>query len=179
MRIARILVLAAVASSAALFSLGIASGRPDSPAAVSKHADDEQAIRLVFEKMTAAWARGDGAGFAQAFSPDARFVNIQGLILSGSEEIGRHHTALFAGPYKGTRATIAASDIRFLRPDVAIVAVSGALVPPKGADAEAAAAMARAEFVVTCTLARSDRGWAIESFQNTMKPPPDAPPRQP
>ncbi len=179
MRTARILVFTVVWSGAALLTLDRAHGRPHSPAAVSKHTDDEQAIRLVFESLTAAWARGDGAGFAAAFSTNARFVNIDGLALAGRAEIEKHHTALFAGPYKGTHAIIAATDIRFLKSDVAIVAVSAAMLPPDAPEAAAEAAKTQPPFVITCTLARDERRWAIESFQNTRKPAPGAPPDKP
>lgn len=180
MRIAQILVYAAVTSGVALLiTLDRAWGRPDSPAAASKHAGDEQAIRLVFEGLTAAWARGDGAGFAAAFSTDARFVNIEGLALAGRADIEKHHAALFAGPYKGTRAAVGATAIRFLRPDVAIVAVSAAVLPPDAPEAVAEAAKTNPPFVITCTLARDERGWAIESFQNTPKQAPRATPDKP
>lgn len=179
MRTARILVFTAVACGAALLTLDRAAGRPDSPAAVSKRADDEQAIRLVFEKISTAWAQGDGAGFAAAFSTDARFVNIEGLALAGRAQIEKHHAALFAGPYKGTRAAVGASEIRFITPDVAIVAVSAAVLPPNAPEGAAEAAKTQAPFVITCTLARNDLGWAIESFQNTMKPAPGATPGKP
>jgi hypothetical protein len=52
--------------------------------AADKSADDEDAIRCIYQQMIDAWNAGDGAAFAAPFTDDANFVAFEGTRLKGS-----------------------------------------------------------------------------------------------
>ena len=55
------------------------------------------------------------------FTPDADFVNVQGRWMKGVDEIRRGHKEEGATRLKDAKITLVELDIRFIRPDVAVV----------------------------------------------------------
>lgn len=62
-----------------------------------------ESMVAVPERMVEAWNRGDAAGFAADYAPDAEFVAFDGTVLSGHEAIVAFHQPLFDTVLKGTR----------------------------------------------------------------------------
>lgn len=55
------------------------------------------------------------------FTPDADFINVQGRWMKGVDEIRRGHKEEGATRLKDAHITLVELDIRFIRPDVAVV----------------------------------------------------------
>ncbi len=88
--------------------------------------DRESAVLEVLAGVKDAWNAGDAIAFAGLFAEDADYVTFFGLNVPGRDAIEASHRALFEGPLKGSQ--LVGSDeqpkVRFVRPDVAIVAVA-------------------------------------------------------
>ena len=84
-------------------------------------ADDDRAIHGLFAQMEEGWNQHDGAAYARVFAEDADFIAVTGLRAHGRETIARGHQEIFDTVFAGTSITLAAHEIRYLRPDVALV----------------------------------------------------------
>lgn len=111
MRIPSLLAVALVA-----FTLGISCAK----AATS----DEDAVRAVAAKETAAWLKYDPKAVASLYTADAIWQNPFGVRIHGSAQLEKFLTNLFARPgYRSAKDTSAAKviDIRFPAPNVAVL----------------------------------------------------------
>ena len=127
---------------------------------------DRAPVDAVLARLSAAWDAGDAAAYAARFTPDATYVVFDGTVLRGAEAIGDVHRWLFDGPLKGSRMSglaVPSTDVRFLRPDVAVALVEGGGVRPDG---EAGVTPDRAS-VVSFVLVDTADGWRVAAFQNT------------
>jgi uncharacterized protein (TIGR02246 family) len=62
-----------------------------------------------------------GSPTSPGFTPDADFVNAEGRWMKGVEEIRRGHTTEDEGKLKDANIRLIELEIRFIRPDIAIV----------------------------------------------------------
>jgi uncharacterized protein (TIGR02246 family) len=100
----------------------------------TNHAADEAAIKAVIaEHFMAGWNGHDAHLFASAFASDADFTNVRGMNASGRENIEQFHVQAFQKMFMQSHQTGELKQIRFLKPDVAVVDVrwemTGALTP--------------------------------------------------
>ena len=137
---------------------------------------DESAQRKeIFELGKAlqdAWNRGDAAGYASLFADDADFVAWNGSYGRGRQAIEDGHRQLFDGPLNGSRMILVGDDaesappesLRFVRPDVAIMVMSGVVTLPgqsaTGPDHQS---------VQTFVLTRNVNRWRVAAFHNTRR----------
>jgi uncharacterized protein (TIGR02246 family) len=125
---------------------------------------DIAAIQAVFDRLIAAWNRGDGAAYGALFTPDADYIDVTGTHTQGGAAIGQMHQFLFDGPLQGSRlddAAPVADRVQFLAPDVALLIGGGA-----SRLAGQAAAPADRQSVNTTVLVKRDGAWHIRAFQN-------------
>ena len=126
----------------------------------SSHAADEAAIRENVKQMETGWNTKSGALFAKPFAEDADYVVINGMYIKGRSVIDTAHQRIFDTIYKDTTITLAVKQIRFLRPDVAVVHVNGRRSgPTKELTTEA---------MLTLFMTKEKNGWTIAAFQNTQ-----------
>lgn len=94
------------------------------PAAVAlaQDAASETAIRTIVAEQFVAWNAGDGQAYARHLAADASFTNVFGMVMYGAPAFARRHAEILATFYKGTTKHHAIRRIRFVTPDVAIVA---------------------------------------------------------
>ncbi len=123
------------------------------------NAQDEAAIRALFDKQDQAWKRRDGEGFAAQFSEDADFINITGKALRGRDEIARHHNGLFTTVYRDASVKVGEMRIRFIRSDVATIEAESTLTRSGQPDRHA-------HFLAVAT--RQDDRWQIRAFHNMI-----------
>lgn len=122
---------------------------------------DEVKLRALFDRLTEAWNRGDGAAYAALFAENATYVVIDGTVYRGRRAIAEGHQAIFDTFFKGSILRGRLTEIRFVRPDLAIVVRTGSVnlagAPPPSEDETVQT------FIATC-----DAGdWVFQAFQNT------------
>src|ERR1043165_5550862 len=98
--------------------------------AVDTQSADEAAMRESVKQMETGWNTKSGALFAKPFAEDADYVVINGMYIKGRATIEAGHQRIFDTIYKDTTLSLTVKQIRFLRPDVGVVHVSGQRVGP-------------------------------------------------
>jgi uncharacterized protein (TIGR02246 family) len=124
---------------------------------------DEAAIRGIVEQMVKGWSMKSGAEFAKPFAEDSHYVVINGFHIKGRAANAASHQQIFDTIFKNTSLMLTVEQIRFVRPDVAIVHVSGSRKPTKQADSSTPIVNAR----ITMVMVKNDGKWEIAAFQNT------------
>lgn len=123
------------------------------------HAADEAALRESVKQLEAGWNTKSGALFAKAFAEDADYVVINGNYIKGRAVIETAHQRIFDTIYKDTNITLTVKQIRFLRPDIAVVHVEGRRTSATKELAQDA--------MLTLMMTKEKQGWVIAAFQNT------------
>jgi len=152
----KILALAAVALAACtLYSAALAAGNNA----------DEAAIRENVRQMEAGWNAKSGAQFAKPFAADADYVVINGMYIKGQAAIAGGHQAIFDTIYRESTLSLAVKQVRMLRPDVAVVHVTGSNKVTRGGEASTT------EAIITLVMTKESGAWKIAAFQNTEVKP--------
>ena len=130
--------------------------------------EDRTAIEAVANGLVRAWNSGNGAGYAAYCDEDADHVNIFGMHARGRQEIADGHNTIFRTVYAGSTLECQVEHARYLRPDVALVHLRAHLKVPQGPVA------GEMHSVPTVVMQRTDDGWSIMAFHNTLvkQPPP-------
>jgi len=118
--------------------------------------DDEIAIRSLLTRLHNAWARGDGAAYAQCFAEQSDYITFNGMHLRGRTENAALHSALFRGALKGTKLSNEIESIELLSSSIALVHTAGS---------------GRKRSYQTYVLVKLGADWLIRSFQNTRVQP--------
>jgi len=127
---------------------------------------DQAAIRANVEQMVKGWNTKSGAEYAKPFAEDSDYVVINGFHIKGRAANAAGHQQIFDTIFKNTNLTLVVEQIRFLRPDVAVVHVFGTRRPTREADS-ALIGDAR----ITMTMVKNNGKWEIAVFQNTAIQP--------
>ena len=133
-------------------------------------ADD--AINAALDRQADGWNQGNGAVFAQDFTPDARFINVRGDLVVGREAIIKAHNFILNGPYKGSHLRVEVDSITYPASTVAIVDVlltvtNFKTLPPGLVPTEPDAMRTRMKFV----FVEQGGEWKIAAGQNTIISP--------
>jgi len=127
--------------------------------AQNDRAADEAAIRDNVKQLVTGWNTKNGAAFAKPFAEDADYVIINGHYIKGREAIATAHQRIFDTIFKDTTITLNVTQVRFIRPDVAVVHASGRRDSP----VKELNQSATLSFVMT----KEGKTWTIAAFQNT------------
>lgn len=145
--------------------IAVAACAAGSPARASNahaaSAADEAAIRENVRQMETGWNAKSGALFAKPFAADADYVVVNGMHLRGREAIEKSHQHIFDTFYKNSTLSVSVKQIRFLRPDVAVVHVNGHNRFKQGAE------IIEMDGTVTLVMTKEKGDWKIVAFQNT------------
>jgi len=141
-----------------LLTLFVLAFSTDTLAQGSREAD-EAAMNENIKQMEAGWNTKSGALFAKPFAEDADYVVINGMYIKGRTVIEKGHQQIFDTLYKDTTIKLTVKQIRFLRPDVAVVHVSGHRDGPTKELTQDA--------MLTLVMTKEKQGWTIAAFQNT------------
>lgn len=131
------------------------SGSPNMRAA------DEAAIRANVKQMETGWNTKSGALFAKPFAEDADFVNLLGMYTKGRSVIEKGHQQILDTLFKNSTVKLSVKQIRFLRPDVALVHVSGRNKVQQGEETR------ELDGIATLVMTKDKDQWKIASLQNT------------
>jgi|GEM_PF-4174594 len=146
---------------AALAALTTLSAAP----ALAQDAADADAVRAVAETLSATWAAGDADGFVAQFTPDADYMAGGGVRMTGHDAIWDLHAGAFDGIYAGSTFPINIEHVRFITPDVAMIAMTCMVEPPEG---EAPVGIQGQKLLATAIVRRDpDDSWRI-AYMNTM-----------
>lgn len=146
----------------ATFTLCVLTVSAQEAVSTKVRADDEAAIRENVRQMEAGWNTKSGSLFAKPFAEDADYVVINGMYFKGRVAIEKAHQQIFDTIFKNTTVKLSIKQIRFLRPDVAVVHVSGHKDAPENEKHLVSDAL------VTMVMTRYQQGWTIAAFQNTQ-----------
>ena len=128
---------------------------------------DEAAIRKVTEQFPPAWAKSDAKSLAALYTTDADYVSSTALTAKGRVEIEKAYVTQFSGVYKGTSLKTATTNVRFLKPDIAITngtfEVTG-IRGPDGRDAPPRMGMS------TSVLVKQNGQWLITALRAWVPP---------
>jgi uncharacterized protein (TIGR02246 family) len=133
-------------------------------------AGDEAAIRANVEQIVKGWNTKSGAEFAKPFAEDADYVIINGMKIKGRAAIDKGHQEIFDTIYKNSVLSYAVEQLRFLRPDVAVVHIRGVLQITQSEKTETGNAR------ITLVMTKNNEKWEIAAFQNTPVKINDNPP---
>ena len=145
----------------ATFSVCVLTGAAQQAATKDSHPVDEAAIRENVRQMEAGWNEKSGSSFAQPFAEDADYVVINGRFVQGREAIKKEHQHIFNTVFRNTTLRLMVKQIRFVRPDVAVVHVTGQRDTIENEKNLVAGAF------MTLVMTREKQGWRIAAFQNT------------
>lgn len=120
---------------------------------------DEVAIRQNVKQLETGWNTKSGAVFAKPFAEDADYVVVNGMYLKGRTAIEAAHQRIFDTIFKDTTVALKVKQIRFLRPDVAVVHVEGHRDGPTRELVQDA--------LVTLVMTKENGAWTVAAFQNT------------
>jgi uncharacterized protein (TIGR02246 family) len=123
---------------------------------------DEAAIRDNVKQMVTGWNTKNGSNYAQVFAEDADFVVINGMYVKGRAEIEKSHQRIFDTIFKDTTVSLDVKQIRFLKPDVVVVHVTGRRDGPTDDLKQGA--------IITMVMTKEKQGWKVVAFQNTAAP---------
>ncbi len=127
----------------------------------SKMSKDEAAIRANVEQMAKGWNMKSGAEFAKPFAEDADYVVVNGAHIKGRAANAAGHQQIFDTIYKDSRNAGTVKQIRFLRPDVAVVHVEWNLSFKVNGEEQKGHALS------TMIMTKEKGKWSIAAFQNT------------
>jgi uncharacterized protein (TIGR02246 family) len=132
-------------------------------AAIPAAADgaDEAAIRENVRQMEAGWNAKSGAQFAKPFAADADYVVINGMYIKGQAAIAGGHQAIFDTIYRESTLSLSVKQVRMLRPDVAVVHVTGSNKYAREGETHTT------EAILTLVMTKESGAWKIAAFQNT------------
>jgi len=122
---------------------------------------DETAMRANVAQMMNGWNAKSGEQFAKPFADDADYVIINGGQIKSRKVIAKAHQGIFDTIYKNSSISLAVDSIRFLKPDVALVHVTGTLTVTENNSTHSGTARQ------TLVMMKTSDKWEIAAFQNT------------
>jgi uncharacterized protein (TIGR02246 family) len=130
-----------------------------SPAVKPAYTQDEAGVREAIAALMSAWNVHDMHAFADLFTEDASFVNVNGSWLQTRAQVEESHKIVHASIFKNSRAEITPARISFPKPNLAIVEarwqITGDSRSPQPRD-----------YVMTLVLRNQHGQWGIVAAQN-------------
>ena len=144
-------LLAGILTAAAVYTAAMAQN-------VEK--PEEAPLRAIVQTLEDGWNAGDSAKFASPFAANADYVIVNGVHIRTRAVIDFGHKQIFGDIYKGSKNKATVKQIRFLRPDVAVIHVQWNL--EYGANRE------HKNEAMNSIIATKENGkWEIAAFHNT------------
>jgi uncharacterized protein (TIGR02246 family) len=127
------------------------------------HAADLEAIERIIRETETAFNTDDADLLVEHVAHDAVTVGVNGVALHGRDQILDAARSLFAGPLRGQYARYDIDEVRFLRPDVALVHKRAIATDAEGTPIDLDHTMS-ALYVLT----QQDGRWWVVARQNTL-----------
>jgi uncharacterized protein (TIGR02246 family) len=121
---------------------------------------EEAPLRAIVQTLEDGWNAGDATKFASPFAEDADYVIVNGQLIRTRAVIDFGHKQIFGAIYKGSKNKATIKQIRFLRPDVAVIHVEWNLIYGEKLENKSKA--------MNSIVALKNSGkWEIAAFHNT------------
>ena len=147
-----------------VFAVGLALLLTAWPANAQRNIKDLEAIKQIEKDWQAAWNRHDMKALAALVTEDIDFITVAGLWLKGRKEFEEHHASIHVMRFKESVRTTTDVQVKFLKPDVAIVHVSGGIKGEKGRDGTP---LQPRQGIFTRVVTKEGGKWLIKASQNT------------
>ena len=95
---------------------------------------DETNIKAVIKQQQVAWNKYDWKGFSSQFTDDATLINFVGQFWKGRSEIFKNFKQISDCCLSSTAIKFKVENIRFMKPDIAVVYIEETLVTVKDYD---------------------------------------------
>jgi uncharacterized protein (TIGR02246 family) len=128
---------------------------------------DEAAIRENVRKMEEGLNTKNVTLFSEPYAEDADGVAVGGFVVKGHDVIEKVHWGMFKGDFKDSTIALQVKQLRFLRPDVALVQIDNVNTFKQGSQVKH-----EYKSVITLVMTKEAGRWKIASFQNTIAEPP-------
>lgn len=129
---------------------------------------DEQAVKALMYAFSDAFTTHDEKQLASLFASDADFINIFGYWMKGRASIEAGHARGFAGVLNKSQMAITGTDVKFLKPDVAICHATWKRSRTRDANEHS---LPPADGVVTAVTALQHNRWLIIALHNSQTVP--------
>jgi uncharacterized protein (TIGR02246 family) len=128
---------------------------------------DKDVLRELPRAFSAAFAKRDAHKLAQLMAEDVDFVTVGLLWLRGRADFAKYHNRLLTGRFSNIVHTILDTDVRFIRPDVAVVRHSWNLKGDRNPDGSE-----RPQRFGLMTMVAEKRSgtWLVVAVQNVNSP---------
>lgn len=136
---------------------------------------DEHGVRAAVARAEKAWNAADATAYASCMADDVDVVGLLGERYHGRDVVELGHRHIFETIYKDSRVVYTIEQLRFLRPDVAVVILHQKMrsyLPPHvvistARQRQMSDEMHDSEARATLTLVKQGRSWVIAAFHNT------------
>jgi uncharacterized protein (TIGR02246 family) len=126
--------------------------------------NDEEAVRNLPHAFCDAWAKHDGHDLARIMAPDVDFVTVGATWLHGRTDFEKYHSRLLSGRFKEASNTLIKTEVRFLRPDLALVHWSWTIEGDKNFDGTP---RPKRYGMMLMVAEKRDGHWLVVAAQNT------------
>jgi len=124
---------------------------------------DEEAVHNLPQAFSAAFNQHDGHQLAQIMADDIDFVTVGAMLLHGKSDFEKYHTRLLNGRFHDIKFEVLQVDVRFLRPDIAIVRHSWTATGDNNPDGTA---RKRRYGMMTMIAQKRSGRWLVVASQN-------------
>jgi uncharacterized protein (TIGR02246 family) len=130
---------------------------------VAEPLNDKPILGLA-NRFRLAWNTHDMTAMAKLFTEDADFVDVGGIRLKGRARIRDEHAKRHEMQFKESVMTVRSVDVRFLKPDVALVHIDWVMERDRDPDGTSRAPR---NGVMSWVVVRQRDEWRIASAHNT------------
>ena len=123
-----------------------------------------ETIKATIQKFAEAWNAHDANLLVPLFAENADFVNVMGRWQKSRDELVKAHAETFATVFSKSRMTFLETQVKFHKPDVAVVHTTWHLEGqknPTGGD------LPDRNGILTATILNQNEKWEIVAVQNT------------
>jgi uncharacterized protein (TIGR02246 family) len=122
---------------------------------------DEGSVRALYHDLLDCWNRRNPQAMAALFADDGNLVGFDGSTVNGRSDIEAHLRPIFAD-HPTSKYVSKIREVRFLKPDLALVRAVVGMVPPGKSDINPAV-----NAIQSLVAVRENGRWRVALFQNT------------
>ena len=126
---------------------------------------DRTAIAAVVKRMEDGWNGGDAKAFAAPMAENVDFITIRADHLYGRQAVVDSHIDVLSTFYAGSTNHFNVTEVRLLRPDVALAQIRAVLESPSGP------LEGRHEATYSLVLVQTNGKWEVALFHITLATP--------